>query len=246
MSMRSGLRKWWSGGTPWIWLNAGAVTISLIMVVGLLLLIAVRGLGHFWPGNVMEAWYAPPGKERVRVLGEIASRETVTAAVVADSGMPVPEDHALVDRVLIKHGNRDLTGRDFVWYIEPFFEQRAWPADVIVVERVEWGNFYGYLRGVQASGRLVEGPAALTELQGRIDAAAKLRERIRKIERYDIGAINRAMESQRLELRRHEIDGTLSATVEEDVAARRRCSKKSTSHSRRAARSSSGSSTAAS
>src|SRR5690606_18173091 len=99
---------------------------------------------------------------RVRVLGEIASRETVTAAVVADSGMPVPEDHALVDRILIKHGNRDLTGRDFVWYIEPFFEQRAWPADVIVVERVEWGNFYGYLRGVQADGRLVEGPAALT------------------------------------------------------------------------------------
>lgn len=222
MNIRSGgLGKWWSSGAPWIWLNAGAVAISLIMVVGLLLLIAVRGLGHFWPGNVMEAWYEPPGEERVRVLGEIANRETVTAAVVADSGMPVPEDEALVDRILIKHGNRDLTGRDFLWYVEPFLAQQSWPEDVIVVERVEWGNFYGYLRGVREGEHLVEGADAMAELQRRIGEAEKLRERIRAVERYDIGAINRGMEEQRLELRRHELSGTLNAAVERDIEERR-------------------------
>ena len=44
--MRRTFSDWLSGGAPWIWLNAGAVAASLIMVGGLLALIAVRGLGH--------------------------------------------------------------------------------------------------------------------------------------------------------------------------------------------------------
>ena len=39
-------------GTPWVWLNAAAVSISMVMVIGLLILIAVRGLGHFWPKTI--------------------------------------------------------------------------------------------------------------------------------------------------------------------------------------------------
>lgn len=222
MSIRNGsISKWWSSGAPWIWLNGGAVAISLIMVIGLLLLIAIRGLGHFWPGSVMEAWYAPPGAERVRVLGEIVNRETVTSAVVADSGMPVPENRALVDRVLIKHGNRDLTGRDFVWYVDSFLEKKSLPEDVIVVERMEWGNFYGYLRGVRGDDRLVEGAGALAELQRLVGESEKRRLRIRELERYEIGAISDAIEGLRLELRRHELDGTLNDAVEREAAARR-------------------------
>lgn len=222
MSIRNGsISKWWSSGAPWIWLNGGAVAISLIMVIGLLLLIAIRGLGHFWPGSVMEAWYAPPGAERIRVLGEIVNQETVTSAVVADSGMPVPENRALVGRVLIKHGNRDLTGRDFVWYVDPFLEEKSWPKDVIVVERMEWGNFYGYLRGVRGDDRLVEGAGALAELQRLVGESEKRRLRIRELERYEIGAISDAIEGLRLELRRHELDGTLNEAVEREAAARR-------------------------
>src|SRR5690554_5836649 len=99
------MKKWFASGAPWIWLNAGAVAISLVMVVGLLALIAVRGLGQFWPAAVMEAWYEPPGMERTRLLGEVANSETVTAAVVEDSGMPVPADALVVTRMLLKHGN---------------------------------------------------------------------------------------------------------------------------------------------
>lgn len=222
MSIRnSSISKWWSSGAPWIWLNGGAVAISLVMVLGLLLLIAIRGLGHFWPDDVMEAWYEPPGGERVRVLGEVVNRETVTAAVVADSGMPVPEHEALVDRVLIKHGNRDLTGRDFVWYVDSFLGEKSWPRDVIVVERLEWGNFYGYLRGVRRGDQVVEGAGAMAELQRLIGQAEKQRERIRALERYEIGAINDAMEGLRLELRRHELAGGLSAAVEQEIEAQR-------------------------
>ena len=52
------VREYFKSGDAWVWLNAGAVAISLIMVAGILGLIAVRGLGHFWPADVMQAQYS--------------------------------------------------------------------------------------------------------------------------------------------------------------------------------------------
>ena len=52
---KASVSNWFKSGDPWVWLNAGAVAISVIMVIGLLLLIAVRGLGHFWPADIVEA-----------------------------------------------------------------------------------------------------------------------------------------------------------------------------------------------
>ena len=37
------VREYFKSGDAWVWLNAGAVAISLIMVAGILGLIAVRG-----------------------------------------------------------------------------------------------------------------------------------------------------------------------------------------------------------
>lgn len=211
------LRKWFDSGTPWIWLNAGAVGISLVMVVGLLLMIAVRGLGHFWPAPVMEAWYEAPGIAKERLLGEVVNTELVTAAVVEDAGMPVPGETGLVTRMLLKHGNRDLTGRDFIWYVEPFMTDGSYPRDALVIERVEWGNFYGYLREVRENGRFVgEGTESQRDLARRIDRANEIRERIRNIERYDIGRINYQIEKLRLEQRRHELNATLTAAMAAD------------------------------
>ncbi len=215
------LKKWFDSGTPWIWLNAGAVGISLVMVVGLILMIAVRGLGHFWPAAVMETWYEAPGMERERLLGEVVDTEIVTAAVVEDAGMPIPPDMALVTRMLIKHGNRDLTGRDFLWYVDPFMVGSSYPRDAIVVERVEWGNFYGYLREVREDGRLAgEGIESQRDLARRIDRANDIRNQIRSIERYDIGRINYQIENLRLEQRKHELRGTLTTVIAADIESR--------------------------
>ena len=35
------IRAWFNSGTPWIWINAGAVALSLVAVFGLLVLILV-------------------------------------------------------------------------------------------------------------------------------------------------------------------------------------------------------------
>ena len=54
------VKKWFRSGSPWVWLNAGAVTASIVMVAALIILIAVRGLGHFWAKSIFEAEYVEP------------------------------------------------------------------------------------------------------------------------------------------------------------------------------------------
>lgn len=46
------LQNWFRQGTPWIWLNAGAVALSLLLVSGLLAFIVVQSIGVFWPTDL--------------------------------------------------------------------------------------------------------------------------------------------------------------------------------------------------
>ena len=45
-------KRWFASGEPWIWMNAAAVGISVTAVGGILLLLAVKGLAHFWPSDI--------------------------------------------------------------------------------------------------------------------------------------------------------------------------------------------------
>src|SRR5690606_3015922 len=107
------MKTWFKSGNPWVWLNAGAVSISLVMVVGLLLLIAVRGLGHFWPADIMALTYQEPGQAAEILIGERVEHETVPAARMKRAGVELPEDELFAQRTLIKTGNRDIYGLDF-------------------------------------------------------------------------------------------------------------------------------------
>ncbi len=204
------MRQWFKSGDPWIWLIGGAVTLSLIMVVGLLLLIGVRGLGHFWQPAIVETSFRSAGEETV-VLGVIRTSETVTAQVVREAGFSVPEDQALVNRYLFHLGNRDLTGRDFQWFVGDFLDEFRYPRDAIMLERREWGNFFGYLVAVKEGNQVVaEGEAAFAELRGRLARSNALVADTVRMERYEIGRINNAIERERLEQRRIELNDRLS------------------------------------
>ena len=67
--MRQSFTEWTKSGAPWVWLNAGAVAICMIMVVGLLSLIAVRGLDHFWPADIVQTNYTE-NSNTIRMIGE--------------------------------------------------------------------------------------------------------------------------------------------------------------------------------
>ncbi len=77
------LTKWIADGTPWVWLNAAAVSASILLVVGLLLLIGVRGMGHFWPLAVQEIVYQQTDGSELVLAGQLSEEEKVTASASA-------------------------------------------------------------------------------------------------------------------------------------------------------------------
>ena len=228
--MKISASKWFSSGTPFVWLNAGAVAISILMVVGLLGLLTVRGMAHFWSTDVMQANYAPPvafgSVMSTEVLGEKVETESVSSIQIASSGIPVDESIPTYERELVKLGNRDVTGADFAWLLSRYISDIRYPANVVVLERREWGNFYGFLSGVKESGeRVVEGAgddAALwDEFEQRLSRALAIHDEIYRIEKQEIGEVNYALERLRLNQRGLELDGAFDAETKAEFAAQR-------------------------
>ena len=215
------MKNWWKSGSPWIWLTGGAVTISMIMVFGLLLLILVRGFGTFWPHDVIETQYTLPGKETVTVVGELRRSETLTATVLRDAGISLPEEQVTVTRHLIKAGNRDVTGKDFVYYLDDFMGEWTYPEAITVLERREWGDFYGRpLRLLEQGQVIAQGDGLWGEFQQRLGRSTALHDEIRSIEKGAIGDINFAMERVRLDRRRAELNEKLTPEYEAQLQAR--------------------------
>lgn len=207
------IKKWFKTGDPWIWLNAAAVSASLIIVLGLLGLIAVKGLSHFWPKSVMQVQYlqattdssAKPAS--IRIIGEVHNDEGVSLEHLKAMGVNLDVDALSVTRLLVKTGNREISGSDFKWMLQPYIKDEQYPEDIIVLERREWGNFYGYLKTVKSNGNTVAlADTAWQELEKRMDRAELIYEQIRDIEKGVIGSVNYKMEKIRLNKRRLELD----------------------------------------
>jgi len=215
------LKTWFKSGTPWVWMNAGAVTIAVIMTLGLLAVIATRGLAHFWPADVVVADYRIPGEAPRAVAGEIVEREEVPRARLAASGLPVAaEGGEFMTRELLKVGNREVYGADFRWVVGEWLSNERTPRELVVLERREWGNYYGFLVNVKEEGRLVaEGDAAWAELQRRLQRVDALHAEIQDVEKHRIGRINHALERLRLQTRKLELEGRLDAAAQAELAA---------------------------
>ncbi len=189
-------------------MTGGTVAVCILLVVGLLGLIAVRGLAHFWPADLLQASYEPPGMEPLPVLGEVVRSEMVASARLKSAGLPVSTDRPFYQRSLLKLGNRDLYGSDFRFVLDDWLKQSRYPVDVAVFERIEWGVAYGFLQEVRDQGQLVaSGAQAWDEFLQRQAQVNAIRQDIRAIEKNQIGAVNYELERLRLRRRGLELDG---------------------------------------
>jgi len=220
---KDSLTNWIKSGSPWIWMNAGAVSIAVIMTLGLLAVIAVRGMAHFWPADVIVADYQVPGSEPRLLAGERVQAELVPRARLAASGLPVAaEGGEFMTRELLKVGNREVYGADFTWVVGEWLSNERTPRNIVVLERREWGNFYGELLNVKEGDNLVaEGEAAWDELQRRIARIDQLHGQISHLEKVDIGRINHGLERLRLKTRKLELEQRLDAAAQAELDAER-------------------------
>ena len=115
-----------ASGELFIWGCGAGLSLSLLMIGGLLALILMNGFGYFWPADLVELTL----KDGKHVIGQLAGEE------IGPKGIP---------RIRVKIGNRDLYGLDYRWINTDQITERAQPSDLVMMERREWGNFYGRL-----------------------------------------------------------------------------------------------------
>ncbi len=120
----------WRQGEPMVWTTAAALASMLLMTATLLVVIMVNGLGVYWPSALEEVTLA----DGTRFLGiPIASQTN------PDNG---------VRSTQFKTGNRELDPRrqDFHWISAKTIRRVDYPSGAVVLERIENGDFYGFLR----------------------------------------------------------------------------------------------------
>jgi phosphate transport system permease protein len=128
-------------GDPYVLLTSMGLVLSLGMVAFMISLILVKGLGFFWPGDLLEV-KLDNGQS---YLGELWASQTVTA------------DNKTEDEIQLKIGNRDLYGQDFIWLKTADISKKFWPDSATTFERLTYGNFYGFIESVKAGDEVVTG-----------------------------------------------------------------------------------------
>jgi phosphate transport system permease protein len=213
------MTKWFKSGAPWIWMTGGAVSISLVAVLGLLLLIGWRGLTFFWPHTIYEWQISSNEGERYRVIGEIHDREAVPLAQLRGAGLALEGVTAdTLTRYLVKTGNREFVQLDFRWLLETDIVSREEPTGLAVLERSNHGNFYGYVERVLEGDNAVGGEVR-EQLKERIDRVGELNSQMKALQRGEIGTINFELEKLRLKQRRLELDGEATDEALADIRA---------------------------
>jgi phosphate transport system permease protein len=205
MALRDIMRR----GDPAIWFAGTGLGICLLMIAGMLGLILVNGLGFFWPRHLMQVTL----KDGSVLLGELVAREAI----------PTPGSAERVAfREQFKVGNRDLFGADFRWVDETDIASRSEPAEATYVERREYGPLLGTpLRLLDGEREVAQGPDATWQaLEPLVERAHADRERIRDMERNQVGTINTRLEAERLALRKLELSGQVDAARRAESARR--------------------------
>ena len=186
------LKKFLDSGSLFIWLCGGALGLSLLMIGGLLIVIMINGMGYFWPKDLIQFTL----KDGSVVLGEWVATETIPETESVDN--PKGEE-----RIQLKIGNRDLYGLDFRWVDQADIVNEQYPSDVLAFERREWGNFYGWIKGIHEGKTLLasDHEKGMTVLFSLLERTNGIQEQIHEIEHNQIGELNHRLEKARLQLR---------------------------------------------
>ena len=185
-------KKFWKEGEPYVWGTGLLLGLVLLLTVILLTVVIRNGFAVFWPQEValLETTVGE------KIIGEIVREET--------------EPFTGRDRIQLKTGNRDLYGIDFRWINRDEIATISYPQNIIVLERNEYGNFYGFLQNGPTPS-----PEPSAQLDKELTAIAPLKSRVKALDRK-ITSLNHKLERIQLSLATH----TYNKTMDSDDARR--------------------------
>ncbi|ELX2270326.1 TPA: phosphate ABC transporter permease PstA [Yersinia enterocolitica] len=213
-------KKWFASGSPWIWLTAGAVSISLLALLGVVLLLAGQGMRYFWPSPVYVFELKQTAAGPVRVIGEIYQQQSIPREQLEQAGIMLPpEAGETVTRYLIKTGNREIQGQDFHRLLDTDIQQRSQPKDLLVLDRHINGTAYGFLAGMLDNGQPVVGDNLAQELQKRIPVIQALVRQSKDIQFRQMNMLNQQFEALRLQKKRLQMSGNFDGKAQDRIEA---------------------------
>lgn len=177
-------------GEPFVWLTSLGLAIGLIMIIGLLSVVLANGFSVFWPDRVAQ----------VQTAGGPAAGEVVKRNE---------------NEWQLYTGNREVYGLGFRYIKVKDFTGVAYPPDILMIERMEYGDAVAYPVGLEFKGGetiLAADPRFQKSLAAAVGEARRRWKEIRKIEKGDIGAINAKMEAIRIEEKKLSRSGQASKT----------------------------------
>ncbi|MFM8251327.1 MAG: ABC transporter permease subunit [Planctomycetota bacterium] len=140
-------------GEVWVWLTGGALLLALLMIAGLIGYIFWEGSRTFWPAPVAQVKL----HDGQVLLGEVLRREDFefdeSMIERLDSGEQELARQSLAgasrrsaNRMLLHIGNFEFTHQHHRWISDYSLADDSpitYPADAVLVERLEWGRFFG-------------------------------------------------------------------------------------------------------
>ncbi|MFH4855577.1 phosphate ABC transporter permease PstA [Vibrio diabolicus] len=209
--------NWIRSGAPWIWLTGGAVSISLLSVLGLLLLIGWKGLTYFWPAPLYQwnvaALTPVQGEvlhENTILIGQVYERSFVPKSYLPESAAQQLEgDEDFATRLNIKIANRELYPADFISVLKMQLDEPTTPKEWAVIERSSGGYFFGKLVAFQDGDNIYTSDIQ-SVLNKKLDDAETLRHEIDSLVVDQLKELGWKLEQLRLEKRKHELNDTLT------------------------------------
>ncbi|HHF3034827.1 phosphate ABC transporter permease PstA [Vibrio diabolicus] len=209
--------NWIRSGAPWIWLTGGAVSISLLSVLGLLLLIGWKGLTYFWPAPLYQwnvaALTPVQGEvlhENTILIGQVYERSFVPKSYLPESAaQQLEDDEDFATRLSIKIANRELYPADFISVLQMQLDEPTTPKEWAVIERSSGGYFFGKLVAFQDGDNLYTNDIQ-SVLNKKLDDAETLRHEIDSLVVDQLKELGWKLEQLRLEKRKHELNDTLT------------------------------------
>lgn len=216
-----------SKGEPFVWLTSMGLSLGLVMIFCMLLLIFVKGITVFWPkelvtitlneGASLEPMVnaigpVPEGEQRV-LGGEVVTKRKIMGREIDESTgeiAPAKEEWQLFV------GNREVYGFSFIYMPAEVIGPIEKPANLMRLERLEWGDMVGYpkaliKREVVSEGDEVEyqevqrisvdDPAFEEAFAFSVEQVDERRDQIKTIEKGRIGKINTKMDRLRIQER---------------------------------------------
>ncbi|EAS76384.1 phosphate ABC transporter, permease protein [Vibrio alginolyticus 12G01] len=209
--------NWIRSGAPWIWLTGGAVSISLLSVLGLLLLIGWKGLTYFWPAPLYQwnvaALTPVQGEvlhENTILIGQVYERSFVPKSYLPESAaQQLEDDEDFATRLSIKIANRELYPADFISVLQMQLDEPTTPEEWAVIERSSGGYFFGKLVAFQDGDNIYTSDIQ-SVLNKKLDDAETLRHEIDSLVVDQLKELGWKLEQLRLDKRKHELNDTLT------------------------------------